>query len=229
MGKQGVHGGQLIVFEGIDGTGKTTQAKRLFEALCGVGIDAIMTHEPGGTDLGKDLKKLLHENDYDAYTQFFLHMAAANEHSKKILIPALEDGKIVLCDRHRPSREMYQCAGAGIPFDLLSACHEHVPGTLAPDLCFVFLLDPQTAYERSVKRDGNPCMDEKNREKMTRIADRYSAFAHSGQPGVVALDARLPEEVLFEKVFDQTLKTLLRQISVHVDHRDISKGKMRVH
>jgi len=208
--------GRLIVFEGIDGTGKTTQVDKLKETLLSLGEDVLVTNEPGGTELGKSLKNLLHQNDFDRYTSFFLHLAAANEHMVQVIEPALSSGKIVLCDRHSLSRYAYQGSGNGISGDIIHSCEDHISGSrnIRPELSFIFLLDPTEAYARSLKRDGNPCADEKDSSKMKRISGFYERFALSEQIGVVPIDARHNSDDIAATITLHTLKMLASRPSV---------------
>lgn len=212
--------GRLVVFEGIDGTGKTTQIEKLKETLLSLGEDILVTSEPGGTELGKSLKILLHQNDFDRHTSFFLHLAAANEHMTQVIEPALSSGKIVLCDRHSLSRYAYQGSGNGISGDLINSCEDHISGirNIHPELSFVFLLDPSEAYARSVKRDGNPCNDEKDFQKMKRISDFYKRFSMSNQVGVVPIDARNSPDDIAAKITLQTLRMLASRPSLEPTH-----------
>lgn len=106
--------GRLITFEGIDGSGKSTQAKRFVEYLKQLGYDAVYVREPGQTKAGEMIRSIILNEDIDGNTELMLFTASRIEHIKKIIIPAVAEGKIVVCDRFLESTFAYQGHGRGL-------------------------------------------------------------------------------------------------------------------
>jgi dTMP kinase len=133
---------RFITFEGGDGTGKTTQLKALENYLTARGLSCISTREPGGTSLGKLIRQVLLEagkQPIASPTELFLYLADRAQHVHEIIISAIQQGKIVLCDRHTDSTLAYQGYGRGIDLTLLRSLNEIANAGIKPDL--TFLLD----------------------------------------------------------------------------------------
>ena len=149
--------GLFISFEGIDGSGKSTQARRLAENLRGAGRDVVLTREPGGSEGAEEIRKLVLEGDPDrwsAETELLLFTAARRDHLERLILPALEAGKLVICDRYADSTRMYQgLRGAGLreKVDLL---HDLMIGR-EPDLTVLVDMDPEEGLKRALARQGS--------------------------------------------------------------------------
>lgn len=148
----GVDRGKFIVFEGGDGSGKTTQARLLAETIAAEGVPVILTREPGGCRTAEAIREVLvgpKANGMLPDTEVLLHVAARLEHVRHVIEPALAAGIWVVCDRFSWSTVAYQCAGAGASIELVSALRAHVPSTFQ-DL--VILIDvPVDVGEQRVK------------------------------------------------------------------------------
>lgn len=153
MSTQGV----FISFEGIDGSGKSTQARRLVEALKAKGRDVVLTREPGGSPGAEEIRKLVLEGDPDrwsAETEILLFTAARRDHLERLILPALEAGQMVICDRFADSTRMYQgLRGAGLrrKVDML---HELMIAR-EPDLTVLVDMDPEVGLARALARQGS--------------------------------------------------------------------------
>ena len=146
--------GLCITLEGIDGAGKSTQARALFARLCDRGHDAILTREPGGAPGAEEIRKLLVEgtpNRWSAETEILLFTAARRDHVERTIRPALDAGKVVLCDRFVDSTRAYQ--GSGPLRHKVDALHDLMIG-LTPDLTLIFDMDPATGLARAGGRGG---------------------------------------------------------------------------
>ncbi len=133
---------RFITFEGCDGTGKSTQLRLLADYLGARGKSCVLTREPGGTPLGQHIRQVLLEvgdQPIGSPTELFLYLADRAQHVQEIIIPALEQEKIVLCDRHTDSTMAYQGYGRGIDLELLRRLNEMASQGVRPDL--TFLLD----------------------------------------------------------------------------------------
>jgi dTMP kinase len=149
------HRGKLITFEGGEGVGKSTQIARLADALRRSGVEVLLTREPGGSPGAEEIRQLLvtgATNRWDAVTETLLVFAARRDHLVRQMLPALVDGRWVLCDRFTDSTLAYQGYGMGIERDQIEALHKFVCGFLKPDLTLVLDMPPEEGVARSVAR-----------------------------------------------------------------------------
>jgi dTMP kinase len=141
--------GIFITFEGCDGSGKTTQMKMLETQLKNSGHDVIVTKEPGGTPLAEKIRSIILESEIkDVATEFALLCAARRDHIINLILPALQSGRLVLCDRFLDSSIVYQGLTKGLDLDLIIEIHDRLLGGLEPDLTFLLDLDPKIALSR---------------------------------------------------------------------------------
>ena len=151
--------GLFLTFEGIEGSGKSTQVARLAAALQGESCGRLVTREPGGTPLGRRLRDVLLAPDADVrahepLTEALLMVADRAEHVARVILPALDEGRIVLCDRHADSTLAYQGGGSGVARDTLVQLNRIATRDLVPDLTLLYDLDPGVALERMRARAG---------------------------------------------------------------------------
>ncbi|WP_085308423.1 dTMP kinase [Planktotalea arctica] len=148
--------GRFISFEGIDGSGKSTQAKRLATALERAGYDVVLTREPGGSPGAEEIRALVLQGDTDrwsAETEILLFTAARRDHMERTILPALAAGKVVICDRFADSTRMYQGLSRGDLRALVDQLHSLMIGR-EPDLTLLFDMDPDVSHSRAVERDS---------------------------------------------------------------------------
>lgn len=146
--------GAFITFEGIDGSGKSTQLARLVEALKGAGHDVVVTREPGGSPGAEEIRALVLEGATDrwsAETEILLFTAARRDHLERTILPALEAGKVVLCDRFADSTRMYQGMSRGDLRALVDQLHSLMIGR-EPDLTVLIDMDPALGLARAKGR-----------------------------------------------------------------------------
>ena len=146
--------GFFITFEGIDGSGKSTQIRKLAKFLEDNGFDIIITREPGGSVGGEEIRNLLLQGEVDrwsAETEILLFTAARRDHLERIILPALQDGKIVICDRFTDSTRMYQGMRGPKLRDLVDKLTKEVINC-DPDLTIVIDIDPEISLERAKSR-----------------------------------------------------------------------------
>ncbi|TFB08910.1 dTMP kinase [Candidatus Atribacteria bacterium MT.SAG.1] len=144
--------GLLITFEGLEGCGKTTQAKMIYDFLIKQKIPSIYTKEPGGTKIGDKIRKILldQKNDsMDYKTEMLLFLASRAENVRLIIFPALEEGKIVISDRFYDSTTAYQGYGRGIDLKNIKHLNSLVVGKAIPDLTFILDIDPYEGLRRA--------------------------------------------------------------------------------
>ncbi len=146
--------GRFISFEGIDGSGKSTQARRLATHLEGQGHDVVLTREPGGSPGAEDIRALVLEGEPDRWspeTEILLFTAARRDHLERIILPAIEAGKIVICDRFADSTRMYQGLRRDGLRALVDQLHDLMIGR-EPDLTVLIDMDPATGLQRALSR-----------------------------------------------------------------------------
>jgi dTMP kinase len=193
--------GYLLTVEGIDGAGKSSQARILAERLRAHSREVVETREPGGSPGAEEIRRLLVEGNSDRWspeTEILLFTAARRDHVERVIWPALNRGAIVLCDRYIDSTRAYQGAGAPERRALADRLQRLAIG-LDPDLTLIFDIDPAAALERAQLRQSD--QDEDRFEKMgqafqARLRAEFLAIA-SAEPGRCALidAAQAPEAV----------------------------------
>ena len=146
--------GYFISFEGIDGSGKSTQIQKLANFLKGRDFDIVITREPGGSKGGEEIRKLLLQGNVDrwsAETEILLFTAARRDHLERIILPALEDGKVVICDRFTDSTRMYQGMRGVNLRNLVDTLNEKVI-KFDPDLTILIDINPEISLKRAKSR-----------------------------------------------------------------------------
>jgi dTMP kinase len=176
----------FISFEGIDGSGKSTQARLLAETLRESGVDVIHTREPGGSPGAEEIRSLVLEGDPDrwsAETEILLFTAARRDHLEKTIRPALAAGKVVICDRFADSTRVFQGVTRGDLQDKVNRLHDEMIG-VEPDLTLLFDMDPEIGLSRAKGRqtaeerfeDFGLEFQEKCRAAFLALASRYPRF-----------------------------------------------------
>ncbi len=148
--------GTFLTFEGIDGSGKSTQARLLAEHLRREGRDVVLTREPGGSDGAEEIRSLVLQGDPDrwsAETEILLFTAARRDHLERKIEPALAEGKVVICDRFADSTRMYQGLSRGDLRGLVDQLHNLMIGR-EPDMTLLIDMDPETGLSRAKGRQG---------------------------------------------------------------------------
>ena len=146
--------GRFITFEGIDGSGKSTQARMLRDHLANAGYDVVLTREPGGSAGAEEIRRLLVEGDPERWspeTEILLFTAARRDHLEKTILPALDNGAVVISDRFADSTRVYQGAARGALRHLVDTLHDAVI-SFEPFLTFVIDMDPGIALARGLER-----------------------------------------------------------------------------
>ncbi len=163
---------RFITFEGGDGTGKSTQIRTLEDYLVQREIPCVLTREPGGTALGKLIRKVLLEigdHEIAPSTELFLYLADRAQHVNEVILPALEAGKIVLCDRFTDSTVAYQGYGRGIELRLLRQLNAIADQGLRPDLTFLLDCPARVSLARTARRQSETERRQEDRFEREKI------------------------------------------------------------
>jgi dTMP kinase len=189
----------FVSFEGVDGSGKTTQARLLEEHLSGLGRDVVATREPGGTDLGEELRRLVLNGPQMApWAEAALFAAARAEHAAEVIRPALARGADVVCDRFVDSSLAYQGIARGLGLELVLELNLTVLEGLLPDRTFVVALDAATAAAR---REGEPDRIEQEGDRFqAEVGRAYEQLAERFVERVELLDGTEPPEQIAAEV-----------------------------
>lgn len=187
----------FITFEGIDGSGKSTQVALLVETLASLGFEVVRLREPGGTDLSEKVRGLLLDpsNTIDPAAELMLYEAARAQLVAERIRPALARGAMVVCDRFHDSTTAYQWAGRGLDLARVTAANELGCQGLVPDLTIILDLDPALAFSRACAT-GMDRMEAAGLGFQERVRDGYRAIACREADRIHMVDASgTPEEV----------------------------------
>ena len=192
--------GLFITFEGADGCGKTTQINLLKEYLEHKGLEVLLTREPGGVGLGVKIREILlnYDGEVSSKAEAFLFLADRAQNIDVIVKPAIEVGKIVLCDRHTDSTVAYQGYGRGVDLEQIKMLNNLATGGLKPDLTYVFDIDVETSSKRVGKVKDR--MEAAGVEFHNRVRDGYLALAKDEPDRVRVINSADTIENIFEQV-----------------------------
>lgn len=207
---------RFITFEGGDGTGKTTQLKALESHLQSKGCSCVSTREPGGTSLGKLIRQVLLEVGKQAIaspTELFLYLADRAQHVQEVILPAIDGGKIVLCDRYTDSTLAYQGYGRGIDLDLLRQLNQFANRGVKPDLTLLLDCPVELGLSRTAQRQSNAGSA---RGREDRFEREKVEFHEKVRAGFLAMARAEPERF---RVIDaaRPMEQVSREIQIIVD------------
>ena len=190
----------FITFEGLDGSGKSTQAELLRSRLDGEGAQVISTREPGGTELGEKIRDLvLHGGDVTPWAEALLYAAARAQHVEVVIRPALERGASVICDRYVDSSVAYQGVGRELGLDRVLDLNLAAVGGLLPDRTFLLALDVAEIGSRLDREHDR--LERESEAFHARAAAGYRELAARFPERIVVLDAKRPANDIAEEVY----------------------------
>ncbi|MDO6440682.1 MULTISPECIES: dTMP kinase [unclassified Marinobacter] len=201
--------GRFITFEGTEGVGKSTQISNAAETLKAVGVDCIVTREPGGTPMAEAIRELLlapRDEPVNDLTELLLMFAARAQHLHTLILPALEKGQWVLCDRFTDATFAYQGGGRGVPLERIALLENLVQGDVRPD--HVVLLDApvETGMTRARNRGQLDRFEQEAVSFFQRIRDTYLARAAAEPARYNIVDAAAPLEAVSAQVSELMCK-----------------------
>lgn len=205
--------GMFITLEGPEGSGKSTLIAKLLPALQDKGHRVIMTREPGGITIAEEIRALLHKKEYtmmDARTEALLFAAARRQHLVGKVIPALEEGQIVICDRFVDSSLAYQGYARGLGVDRIWSMNQFAIEDCMPQLTVYLDIEPAVGLER-IHKDRNREVNRLDLESLSfheRVREGYLQLAERFCDRIVTVDANHPPEVVFENVMQIIISRL---------------------
>lgn len=217
--------GAFITFEGIDGSGKSTQLRMLASVLRLRGLEVVTTREPGGTPLGKRLRTALldAQAEVDPLAELLLYAADRAQHVRKLLRPALDAGYIVLSDRYADATVAYQGAGRGFTPELIKDVVELATGGLKPDLTLIFDVSVaeclMRTHRRQTSEQGKDRLDAEDVEFYARVREAYLEIAAAEPTRVRIVDASSSVEETHTKVVRVATSFLEERGLIEVDKK----------
>lgn len=206
--------GLFITFEGIDGSGKTTQLNKVKTFLETKGYNVITTREPGAMELGKKIREILlhYEGEVSDKSEMFLFLADRAQHVEKLIKPAIEEGKIVLCDRHTDSTIAYQGYGRGQDVNILKDLNRIAVNGIIPDLTLLFDVSLETSQNRV--GDEKDRMESSGIEFLKKVRNGYLELLKEHPRRIKIINANNNIETVFEETKTVIEKTLQEKLGV---------------
>jgi dTMP kinase len=210
--------GTFVTLEGPEGAGKTTQLKQLSKQLDVLGIDHIVTRDPGGTPLGRQIRRILlnPENPVNPMSELLLYQADRAQHVGEVIVPALQEGKLVLCDRYIDSTMAYQGYARGIDFEIIEELNQVATGGLRPDLTILFDLESSEGLSR-LHPGGHDRLEREAIEFHHKVRDGYHELVKKEPERWKTIDASKP----MTTVQTELRKVLSEQLSGKFDLGDL--------
>lgn len=205
----------FIVFEGVEGCGKSFQSKKLFHKLKKNRMKSILTREPGGTKSAEQIRNLIlkdyfnkkKKEKFDKYTDTLLYLAARNEHIKTKIIPALQKKYIVICDRFVDSTIAYQVYGKKIKPGFIKKIHNVILGKLKPNLTFVLKVNPRSSKKRLLKRKSKNRYDNFPQSFYNKVQKSFLKIAKN-KKNYFIFDSSKNDDQIENKIFQIVSKKL---------------------
>ena len=205
----------FIVFEGVEGCGKSFQSKKLYKNLIRKKINVVLTREPGGTKSAELIRNLIlkdyfnnsKKEKFDKYTDTLLYLAARNEHVKRKIKPALNQKKIVICDRFTDSTISYQVYGKKVNLGLIKKINKFILGKLKPDITFVLKVSPKSSRIRLKKRKNKNRYDNFPQKFYTKAQNSFLQIAKN-KKNYFVLESSANDNLLEKKILKITCKYL---------------------
>ena len=208
----------FVTFEGIEGSGKSYQCKKLYSKIKKMGFSVIHTREPGGTRSAEKIRNLILQDyfhpdskeKFNKYTDTLLYLAARNEHVKNKIKPALKKNNIVLCDRFIDSTMAYQVFGKGIKKGLVDAVHKYILNNTKPDLTFILKVNILKAIKRLKKRKKKNRYDKFSRNFYIKAQNSFIKIGKKNKKKYIILDNSNDSPDVEKIIFDKFIKKFKR-------------------
>ncbi|MDR2579166.1 MAG: dTMP kinase [Chitinispirillales bacterium] len=208
--------GHFFTFEGIDGCGKSTQLIRVAKALKAEGMNCLVTREPGGAVISEKIREILISPENAGMcseTELLLYLAARAQHVRTIIKPAVDDGKIVLCDRFEQATFAYQGHGRGLDLGLLRSVNNFATGGLSPDITFIFDIPVELSIARLAESGkGKDRIESESPQFFENVRKGYLEAAAANPEKIKLLDGSKELDKLTEEILGTIFNTFVNVI-----------------
>ena len=206
----------FVTFEGIEGSGKSFQSRKLYNNLKKRKMPVILTREPGGTLGAEIIRKVIledyfrpdHKEKFNRYTDTLLYLAARNEHIENKIRPAISKKKNIICDRFTDSTLAYQVYGKGVNKSLVDFVHKYILGSIKPDLTFILKVHIEKALQRLNKRTKKNRYDRFSKKFYQKVQSAFIKIAKTNRKRYVVLDTSDDTPLVEKTIFKKFIKIL---------------------
>ena len=208
----------FVTFEGIEGSGKSFQSRKLYKNLKKKNISVILTREPGGTKSAEKIRRVILDdyfhNDskekFNKNTDTLLYLAARNEHIENKIKPAISKKKIVICDRFVDSTLAYQVYGKGVNKKLVNSVHKYILGNIKPDLTFILKVKISKALQRLKNRKRKNRYDKFSKNFYIKVQNAFLKIAKKNKKRYFVLDNSIDSNVIEKIILKKFLSKLMK-------------------
>ena len=196
---------KFITFEGIEGSGKSSQAKLLHQYFFGKNIPTILTREPGGSKVAEDIRSVLVNGDVDkmdGVCEVLLNFAARRNHLEKLIKPALVEGKVVICDRFFDSTIAYQSFGQNVDLQVINQVQNIAIGAFKPDITFLIDVDVEIAFERIKSRAENNRYEKMDKTFHQKVRHGFLEIAKQDPARIIIINGDQSLEAIHQQIVD---------------------------
>ena len=201
----------FITFEGIEGSGKTYQSKKLFKSLKNKKLPVVFTREPGGNKSAEKIRKIILTGNKDKFrkkTDTLLYLAARNEHFENTLKPYIKNKKIIICDRFIDSTIAYQVYGHNVNKSLVDKAHKEILGALRPDLTFILYVNINKSLSRVKKRKSKNRYDKFSRKFYNNVQNAFVKIGKKNTKRYCIIDNSNDTNIVEKVILNKVLKVL---------------------
>ena len=206
----------FITFEGIEGSGKSYQSRKLYKNIKRKKIPVVLTREPGGTKSAEKIREVIlkdyfhpdSKEKFNKYTDTLLYLAARNEHIENKIKPAINKKKIIICDRFTDSTLAYQVYGKGVNKSLVDFVHKYILGSIKPDLTFVLKVNITKALQRLKKRKKKNRYDKFSKGFYIKVQKAFIKIAKKDKRRCLIIDNSRDSKVTEQKILEKFLSRL---------------------
>lgn len=209
--------GLFITFEGIEGSGKTYQSLKLYNYLKKKKIPALYTREPGGLKTAEEIRKLIltgEKNKFLSTTDTLLYLASRNELFNKIIKPAVDKGKIVICDRFTDSTLAYQVYGKGVNRKLVDKIHSYILDNFKPNLTYILKVNLNKSFQRMKKRKSMNRYDKFSKKFYNKVQNAFISIAKKNSKRYVVIDNSQDTDQTEKNIYNRLIKKKFNNIKI---------------
>lgn len=216
--------GIFVSLEGIEATGKTTIANLLKEKMKNSEQEVVITREPGGIKSAETIRNVIMDNNIDVETELLLFLAARREHLSKKIIPSLQEGKIVICDRYCHSTFAYQGFGQGIDIDKVVSLNNFATNGIMPDIVFYIDIPVKVSLTRKSKVDEQNRLDKMHNDFYERVREGFLEMSQDKSFGnIITIDGNKNVEEIVDEIYEHiNVMKLAKKILENVMNSDNS-------